>query len=84
VTGSEVERKKPFPDIYLKAASKLGVDPRRCLVVEDAVNGIIAGRAAGARCLGVTTSFPEAKLREVGAGWCAQNLGAAPLPTQLG
>ena len=84
VTGSEVERKKPFPDIYLKAASKLGVDPRRCLVVEDAVNGIIAGRAAGARCLGITTSFPEAKLREVGAGWCASNLGSAPLPTQLG
>lgn len=84
VTGSEVERKKPFPDIYLRAASKLGIEPSRCLVVEDAVNGIIAGRAAGARCLGITTSFPEAKLREAGASWCAPNLGTAPLPDQLG
>lgn len=46
-TGDEVERGKPFPDIYLKAAQKLGVAPENCLVVEDALAGVHAGKAAG-------------------------------------
>ena len=46
-TGEEVEHGKPHPDIYLKAARKVGVDPARCLVVEDAVAGVQAGKAAG-------------------------------------
>jgi len=83
VTGSNVERKKPFPDIYLVAAKNVGVEPGRCLVVEDAVNGIRAGVAAGASCLGLTTSFPEKELRKAGASWCAPHLGAAPLPPNL-
>jgi HAD superfamily hydrolase (TIGR01509 family) len=83
VTGSDIERKKPFPDIYLLAASQVGVDSSRSLVVEDAVNGIMAGVAAGARCLGLTTSFSEEELRKAGASWCSPNLGAAPLPYQL-
>lgn len=83
VTGSDIERKKPYPDIYLLAASKIGVECGRCLVVEDAVNGIKAGVAAGARCLGLTTSFSEEVLKEAGASWCSPNLGAAPLPYQL-
>jgi HAD superfamily hydrolase (TIGR01509 family) len=83
VTGSEVEKKKPFPDIYLLAASRIGVQPARCLVVEDAVNGIIAGARAGALCLGLTTSFSEEILKAAGARWCAADLGASPLPDQL-
>ena len=38
---------KPAPDVFLKAARELGADPRRCLVLEDSVNGVKAGRAAG-------------------------------------
>lgn len=83
VTGSDIERKKPFPDIYLLAASQVGVESGRSLVVEDAVNGIMAGVAAGARCLGLTTSFSEEELRKAGASWCSPNLDAAPLPYQL-
>ncbi|HWP67898.1 MAG TPA: HAD-IA family hydrolase, partial [Rectinemataceae bacterium] len=83
VTGSDIERKKPFPDIYLLAAKKVGVETDRCLVVEDAVNGIRAGVAAGATCLGLTTSFSEEELRKAGARWCAPHLGAAPLPMNL-
>ncbi|HWR12015.1 MAG TPA: HAD-IA family hydrolase [Rectinemataceae bacterium] len=83
VTGSDIERKKPFPDIYLLAASRVGVDIGRCLVVEDAVNGILAGVSAGATCLGLTTSFSEETLRKAGARWCAPHLGAVGLPFQL-
>ena len=45
VTGSDVERKKPAPDIYLKGASLLGEQPEDCLVVEDAPSGIQAAHA---------------------------------------
>jgi beta-phosphoglucomutase len=76
VNGLQVERKKPFPDIYLEAAKKLAVLPSECLVVEDAINGIEAAKAAGARCLALTTSFPEAKLFL--ADWICSFLSDAP------
>ena len=60
-----------------------GVDPSRCIVIEDAVNGILAGCAAGARCVGLTTSFSEDTLRQAGARWIAADLGACPLPARL-
>ena len=47
VSSDEVEHGKPAPDVYLLAASRLGVAPARCLVVEDSLNGVRAGRAAG-------------------------------------
>jgi 16S rRNA pseudouridine516 synthase len=47
VTGDEIERGKPAPDIYLRAADKLGVAANECLVIEDALSGIVAGNAAG-------------------------------------
>ncbi len=53
VCGDEVHTGKPDPDGYLRAAALLGVDPARCLVLEDAASGITAGRAAGARVVGV-------------------------------
>ncbi|MBK7549728.1 MAG: HAD family phosphatase [Rhodoferax sp.] len=46
-SGYETPRSKPFPDVYLAAAAALGVDPRRCAVVEDTVVGVTAGVAAG-------------------------------------
>ena len=48
VTADDVQAGKPDPEGYLLAARKLGADPRRCLVVEDAEAGVRAGRAAGA------------------------------------
>jgi HAD superfamily hydrolase (TIGR01509 family) len=76
VNGSQVERKKPAPDIFLTAASRLGLQPRGCLVVEDAVAGVAAAKAAGARCLALTTSFPAAAL--TAADWIAPNLAHVP------
>lgn len=47
VSSDDVEHGKPAPDVYLEAARRLGVEPRRCLVVEDSYNGVAAARAAG-------------------------------------
>jgi HAD superfamily hydrolase (TIGR01509 family) len=51
VSSDEVDRGKPEPDVYLEAARRLGVDPRRCLVVEDSLNGVKAAKAAGMTCV---------------------------------
>jgi len=48
----QVAHGKPAPDLYLLAASTLGEPPAQCIVIEDAVRGVIAGRAAGARVVG--------------------------------
>ena len=54
-SGHEMPRSKPHPDVYLAAAEALGVDPRRCAVVEDTVTGAMAGVAAGATVFGYST-----------------------------
>lgn len=64
VTGEQVNRKKPAPDIFLAAAEILGLEAAECVVVEDAVNGIQAAKAAGMRCIAVAHSFPPELLRE--------------------
>lgn len=56
VTADDITRGKPDPQPYLIGADKLGADPQRCLVVEDAPAGVVAGRAAGAATLAVTTT----------------------------
>lgn len=65
VTADDITRGKPDPQPYLIAAEKLGVDPARCLVVEDAPAGLRSGRAAGAATLAVTTTSPAEALREL-------------------
>ena len=64
VTGSDVERKKPFPDIYLEGARRIGMDPRDCLVVEDAISGIEAAHAAGMDAVGIPSTFTPEQLQE--------------------
>jgi len=78
VTGSEVERKKPDPQIFLLAAERLNLSPARCLVVEDAPNGVVAAKAAEARCLGLSTSFKPELLLQSGADWIAPDLANVP------
>ena len=53
-----VKRSKPEPDIFLKAAETLGASPEKCLVLEDSLNGIKAGRAAGMTVVMVPDVFP--------------------------
>jgi len=64
VTGEEVKNKKPAPDIFLSAAKKLSVNPAECVVVEDAVNGILAAKTAGMRRVAVAQTFSVEQLRE--------------------
>jgi mannitol-1-/sugar-/sorbitol-6-phosphatase len=64
VTAEDVSHGKPAPDPYLEAARRLGADPSKCLVVEDAVAGIQSARAAGAATLAVLTTTPLDRLHE--------------------
>ena len=76
ITGLDVINKKPFPDIYLMAAGKIGLKAEECLVVEDAVSGITAAKRAGCRCLAVATSFDWEMLSE--ADWICNSLENVP------
>jgi HAD superfamily hydrolase (TIGR01509 family) len=78
VNGCEVARKKPAPDIFLNACRRLGLEPSACLVIEDAVSGVTAAKAAGCRCLAVTTSFAADRLFDTGADWVVAGLDHVP------
>ena len=67
VRADEVPRGKPFPDVFLAAARKLGVPPAECLAFEDAPSGVAAAKASGMTCVGVTTSFDAVALAALGA-----------------
>lgn len=62
VTAESVRHGKPAPDPYLLAASRLGVQPARCVAVEDAPAGVASGLAAGMRVVAVTTTVDPAEL----------------------
>jgi mannitol-1-/sugar-/sorbitol-6-phosphatase len=79
ITSNDVVHGKPSPEPYLRAANSLGVDPMRCLVIEDAPAGIRAGKAAGARVLAVRTTSPDAELLASGADWLANDLSLVRL-----
>jgi beta-phosphoglucomutase len=76
VDARDVQRKKPHPDIFLTAAQRLGFPPAACLVVEDAVAGVQAAKAAGCRCLALTTTFLAERL--TAADWVVPDLAHVP------
>lgn len=53
ISGEEVKRSKPDPEIFLTAAKKMNVTPSDCIVIEDATNGVKAAKAAGMKCIGL-------------------------------
>jgi HAD superfamily hydrolase (TIGR01509 family) len=66
-SATEVAHGKPAPDIFLLAAQRMGADPARTAVVEDTVNGVRAGRAAGMTVFGYVDLTPAARLVDAGA-----------------
>ena len=63
VTGDEVAKGKPSPDIFLLAAKRLGVPPEHCTVIEDGAAGMKGAKAAGMRCIGLVAT-PDATSKE--------------------
>jgi sugar-phosphatase len=84
VTPERLSRGKPDPEGYLLAAEELGAQPSDCIVLEDAPAGIEAGRAAGMRVIGITTTYPAAALQAAHdlapsvAAWLQSRNGQSP------
>ncbi len=67
-SSSEVARGKPWPDLFLHAATAMGAEPSRCAVIEDSINGTRAAVAAGMTCFGFGGGLtPAADLAAAGA-----------------
>lgn len=60
---ASVTKGKPDPEIYLKVAEALGLPPERCVVIEDSLSGVAAGKAAGSRVIGITTTHKKEELQ---------------------
>ena len=79
VTGEEVERGKPHPDIYLHAAEKLGIAADACLVIEDALSGVAAAKAAKMRVAAIPdTRFVDRRDYERKADYLLGSLSEIP------
>ncbi len=80
VSGTELKRGKPEPDIFLTAAGKLGIDPRECYVFEDAFNGVKAGHAAGCCTIMIPDQMqPTEEIRALADAVCASLFEARDL-----
>ena len=82
ITGSEIKNKKPHPELFLRAAAEMALDPAGCVVIEDAPNGIAAAKAAGAQCLAVTNSAAAAELSQ--ADLIVESLTEVNISTVIG
>lgn len=65
ITGDMVTKAKPDPDCFLMGAKLLGMDIKDCVVMEDSRNGLIAGRASGAKVIGITTTLSAEEVAEL-------------------
>jgi beta-phosphoglucomutase len=73
VDASGFSRPKPDPEVFHTALRGLNANPTDCIVIEDSLNGVLAGKAAGCRVVAITTSFSEALLRNSGADDIVKN-----------
>jgi beta-phosphoglucomutase-like phosphatase (HAD superfamily) len=79
ITGDEVQQGKPHPDIYLRTAKNLGVAPEACLVIEDALVGVTAAKAASMRVAAIPdTRFVDPREYETLADYVLESLSEIP------
>jgi beta-phosphoglucomutase-like phosphatase (HAD superfamily) len=78
VTAEAITHRKPHPETFEVAVARLGLTPDRCLVVEDARNGVLAGCGAGCEVLGVASSEPADALLAAGARVAVPDYTALP------
>lgn len=64
VSGDQVKLGKPNPEIFLLAAKKINISPDACIVIEDAPSGVSAAKAAGMKCIAITTGSSKEKLKK--------------------
>lgn len=74
VSANDVQKGKPAPDPYLKGAELTHHDIHKCIVVEDAPAGVVAGKSAGARVLGLKTTHDGQRMWDSGADWLVEDL----------
>jgi HAD superfamily hydrolase (TIGR01549 family) len=67
VTGGDITRGKPDPEPYLLTAERLGLSAPDCMVIEDSINGVLSGKAAGCQVIAITGTFPVELLLRAGA-----------------
>ncbi|OJT10366.1 Sugar phosphatase YfbT [Trametes pubescens] len=79
VVSEDVQKGKPEPDPYLLGAERVGVNPARCLVVEDAPAGVRSGRAAGCKTLGLITSHTREQIEEAKPDYVVPNLASVTM-----
>ncbi|MFC0398301.1 HAD family hydrolase [Paraburkholderia rhizosphaerae] len=88
-SAEQVARPKPFPDVYLFAAQQLGVEPARCIVIEDSVSGLNAARAAGMKTIAFVgaSHIPDGYadvLRNMGITRIMQHMSELPALVEAG
>lgn len=69
LSGDDVINKKPAPDVYNLAAERLKIDNDKCIVVEDALKGILSAHSANMKVIGITTAFTKEQMTEGGADY---------------
>lgn len=80
VAAADVVNGKPDPEVFLKAAKAIGVDPRRCIVFEDSTSGIEAGVAGGMTVVALATTHSKDYLERSGAAWIKESFCDIGLP----
>jgi HAD superfamily hydrolase (TIGR01509 family) len=83
VTATDVQHGKPEPECYLAAADALDVPASRCVVIEDSVSGLRAAKAAGMRCVAMTTTLPKELLAAERPDWLASDFHDLPPELRL-
>jgi beta-phosphoglucomutase len=83
VCGRDFAHGKPAPDIFLAAATELGLPPEHCFVVEDATSGVLAAKAGGMACIGIARLGDAPLLRAAGADWVVTSLDELPVAALL-